>query len=166
MLILTEFLFAATIAIVFSSLLVGVFGRRRPGYTGAGIALAILFFFLVIGLTAWALGTLLTPFGPPLLNAYWAPILVVAIILSLLILLVAPTRETRMEQRDPEAKADEAGRAHEQRRDAPSLDSIAERPDMAQFRAGEWSALGLNAAFWALALLMVGILIANYADLF
>ena len=78
---------------------VGVFsvGFRRPGPWG------IVWFFLVVFLGAWAFGAWSEPVGPVAWGVTWAPILVAAVLIALIVAAVPPTGS-----RPPEAADDEA----------------------------------------------------------
>jgi hypothetical protein len=80
---LVDLLFALVVAL----LLTAVFslGFRNPGPWGVWWV-----FLLVIFLAAWAGGVWVTPFGPPLFDTYWLPILFVGLFFALLLAAIPP----------------------------------------------------------------------------
>ena len=69
-------------AVVFALLFVGLFGiafRRTGPWDG------VLWFFLIVLLGAWAVGTWAEPVGPVLYGVSWMPFLFGALILALLV---------------------------------------------------------------------------------
>ncbi|MBD3337300.1 MAG: hypothetical protein GF355_17445 [Candidatus Eisenbacteria bacterium] len=89
----STFIFALIIAVLFSALLVGLFGWRHPARTGAGAAL--VFLFLILLLATWAGGAWMGPFGPPLWGGYWLPPLLVGVVILLIIAALVPVRPPR-----------------------------------------------------------------------
>ena len=79
----TELLFTLLIALG----VVGIFsvGFRRPGPWG------IVWFFLLVFLGAWAFGAWAEPVGPVAWGVAWAPILVAAVLIALIVAAVPPT---------------------------------------------------------------------------
>lgn len=78
-----DFLIALTFAVLLTALFAGVF--RRPGpFTG------VVFFFLIVFLTAWAGGLWISPFGPVFLNVFWVPYLISGLICALLLAASTP----------------------------------------------------------------------------
>lgn len=84
----SDLLVAFIIAIIFASLLVTIFGKSR-----FGLSLFIIFLILFAGV--WAGGIWFTPIGPKLFEVYWLPFVVVAIVLSLLVAALSPSKTDR-----------------------------------------------------------------------
>lgn len=99
------------IAVILSLLFAGPFAWRRPGqevFWGNAFFLFLVFFFI-----SWAGGVWLSPFGPVLWGAYWAPFVLIAFILGLLLLALVPPRRprTRREAIIQQAKEETAAKA-------------------------------------------------------
>jgi len=86
-----DFVFALVFALLFTFILVAVFGRRGPGpYSGFVFFLVLLFFAI------WAGGVWLVPVGPPLWGRSWLTFLLVGLFLALIIAAsLPPARRTR-----------------------------------------------------------------------
>ncbi|GMU21732.1 MAG: hypothetical protein AMXMBFR13_18220 [Phycisphaerae bacterium] len=96
--ILVDFLFAFLVALILSSLIMGLTGWGGLGRTeAAGLSwVAALFIFFILLAASWAGGIWLTPFGPILWGVYWLPFLLVGLIVALLIgSMAAPARRPR-----------------------------------------------------------------------
>ena len=96
------------IALVLSLLFAGPFAWRRPGqrvFWGNAFFLFLVFFFI-----SWAGGVWLPPFGPVLWGVYWAPFVLTAFIVGLLLLALIPPRlpRTRREATIQRAKEEMA----------------------------------------------------------
>ncbi len=84
---------AILIALIFSLILVGVFGWQRPGREGAGPAL--LFLFLLLLVVVWAGGVWLEPVGPIIWGIAWIPFIVIGFLATLMVLALIPPRKPR-----------------------------------------------------------------------
>jgi hypothetical protein len=92
--LIAEFFIALIIAILLAVFFAAVLGWKRPGRSGIGPAL--VFLFLLLFLTTWAVGSWIQPFGPMLWGAYWLPYLFVGLIFALFIVsLIPPPRSSR-----------------------------------------------------------------------
>ncbi len=87
--ILTHFLIAILLAILFTILLIPLGGHRsRREEYGAG--LAFLFFFLIFLPLIWAGGLWVAPFGPMMHGVAWMPFVLVGLFVMLLLLVAIP----------------------------------------------------------------------------
>lgn len=80
-----EILFAFLLALLFSGLIIGIFGRRGPGPAGG-----FLFFFILLFLVVWASSFWVTPAGPYLWDVPWLTLLFVALVVVFLIAALTP----------------------------------------------------------------------------
>ncbi len=106
-----EILFALMLALVLSLSITAALGRRRPGDTL--FSTNMVFLFVLIFLVAWAGGIWLKPLGPQYFGIYLLPFFVVAILVSLLVMALAPrgrprTRKEAIEQNIRETEAEKA----------------------------------------------------------
>lgn len=88
-----DFIAAALVALLFSILLIGIFGWQRPGREGFGSALLFLFFLLLV--VVWAGGTWAGPAGPMLWGIAWIPFLAVGFFGALMVAALIPPRRPR-----------------------------------------------------------------------
>lgn len=88
--LLLDFIAAFVVAMLFSLLLVSVFGWKRPDREGFGSAVIYLFFLLV--LIVWAGGVWVGPMGPAWWGIAWIPFLAFGFVGSLLIAALVPPR--------------------------------------------------------------------------
>jgi len=87
---LMSLLISIVLALIFSSLLVFGFNRRI-----AGPVHGLLFFFLIIFLFTWGIGSWLTPVGPVHYGVYWLGYLFIAVLIMLLLGLMLPPVKPR-----------------------------------------------------------------------
>jgi len=73
------------LAILFALLLPSLFRRDGPGPLRG-----IVFYFLIIFLFTWAIGSWVTPIGPVLFNTSWLAFLIVALLVMVLIAVLIP----------------------------------------------------------------------------
>lgn len=83
-----DLLAAFVIALLLTVIFVTLF--RAPGPWGAW-----WLFLLIVFLAAWAGGLWITPIGPPVLDVYWLPMLLVGLLFALLIAAAAPPAPPR-----------------------------------------------------------------------
>jgi hypothetical protein len=80
---LADLLFALVIGLVLTAIFsAGLRGERSGG--------ALLVFFLVIFLAAWAGGVWIAPVGPLLFDVYWLPFVGMGLLFALLLLALLP----------------------------------------------------------------------------
>ncbi|MBD3257783.1 hypothetical protein GF377_05065 [candidate division GN15 bacterium] len=132
---LLDLIAAIVVALVFTLLMVGVFGWQRPGREGAGSAMLFLFFFLLV--IVWAGGVWLEPMGPMLWGIAWIPFFAIGLLAALFVLSLAPPHRPRT------------------RREA-----IEQAEARAKTRAGAEAAL--STFFWLLVALLIIAIIARY----
>ena len=84
---------AVLIALIFSMILVGVFGWQRPNREGTGPAMVFLFLLLLV--VVWAGGIWMEPVGPIIWGIAWIPFLVIGFLAALVVLAVIPPRRPR-----------------------------------------------------------------------
>lgn len=81
---------------MFGHLLVSLlFAGVATGILGVGLRFSsrpLWALFLVLCLAVWAGGIWLAPFGPSFWNIYWAPFLLISVLVALLIVAIAPPR--------------------------------------------------------------------------
>lgn len=87
----------ALIAAIFSGILIAIIGRPTAKSKGLGF----LFYFVLLFLAMWAGALWITPFGPVIYGAAILPILMVAVLISLLIVVSAMTPFERDTLRTP-----------------------------------------------------------------
>jgi hypothetical protein len=85
---LLEVVFALTAGIIFAVIL-SVLLRRTQSLS------ALLSFFTLIFLSAWAGGIWLRPYGPSFKSVHWLPFFVSGAIVSLIIAILVPPRSSR-----------------------------------------------------------------------
>lgn len=103
--ILTHFLIAILLAVLFTVLLIPLGGHRtRREEHGAG--LAFLFFLLIFLPFIWAGGLWLTPFGPMMHGVAWMPFFLVGLLVMLLLLVTLPDASSRTGNEEPFPEAD------------------------------------------------------------
>lgn len=90
---LLDLIAAVIVALVFSLILVLIFGWQRPDRDGAGQALLFLFLFLL--LVVWAGGIWLQPLGPIIWGIGWIPFLIIGFFAALIIMALTPHRKPR-----------------------------------------------------------------------
>lgn len=83
---------AIVVALVFTAILVAIFGRG--GYEEGGWATALIVFG-VLFLTSWAGGVWLTPVGPQLFGVPWLPFVLMGFVAALLLSAMSPARPPR-----------------------------------------------------------------------
>lgn len=108
---LVDLMFAFIVALLLSLLFIPFTApqRSRDGSSGVG---GILFFFLVLFLASWAGGLWLTPLGPPLWGAYWAPVVFVGVFVALLLAAASePSRRYYLRHRSEPVEANAAAAA-------------------------------------------------------
>jgi hypothetical protein len=103
-----EFIFAVVVALVFSFLLVTLFGWQRPDRPG--VKSAFVFLFIIMLFAVWAGGGWMRPFGPSLWGIAWLPFVLIGLLVALAILTFTPPRRPRtrreaLEQAQAEAEA-------------------------------------------------------------
>lgn len=82
---------------IFSYLLVGVFGWQRSDEAAVGGS--FLFVFALLFLATWAGAIYLEDFGPTLWGAFWLPFLLVGIVFMLILAATAPGRRRPRKRR-------------------------------------------------------------------
>ncbi|ALO16914.1 hypothetical protein L21SP5_03301 [Salinivirga cyanobacteriivorans] len=91
------------IAVIFAALLPSVFKREGPGPMSGS-----LFFFFIIFLFSWAVGSWITPIGPLFYGVPWLGYLIIGLFTMLLIAALVPAKpekpETPFEQAEEEAE--------------------------------------------------------------
>ena len=98
--IMTHFLIALLLAILFTIVLIPLGGHRtRRDEYGAG--LAFLFFFLIFLPFIWAGGLWMAPFGPMMQGVAWMPFFLVGLFVMLLMLATLPTKGGPDREREP-----------------------------------------------------------------
>lgn len=131
--LVAELAIALFIAIVLAALFVFAFGWGRSD-TDQGWP-ALLFFFLIVWMGAWALGPWVTPFGP----LFWGvPVLTfffIALLFALVLAAAVPARSRRPYPAGGPSRVDEEARA---------------------------AALGFGVFFWVLLLVLLVALVARY----
>jgi vacuolar-type H+-ATPase subunit I/STV1 len=90
---LLDLIAAVSVALVFSLILAGLLGWKRPGREGFGSALLFLFFLLAV--IVWAGGSWAGPAGPVMWGIAWIPFLTVGFFGTLLIAALVPPRQPR-----------------------------------------------------------------------
>ena len=107
-----DLFFAFLVAAVLSVVLVGLTGWRRPRREEEGMWPSLIALFVVLVLMVWAGGVWVTPFGPPVWGGYWAPFLLVGVMVALLIATLTtaarPPRARREPRVEGEIEAEEA----------------------------------------------------------
>ena len=131
-----EFFIAFIIAFLLAVFFAAILGWERPGRSGVGPAL--LFLFLLLFLTTWAVGSWVQPFGPTFWGAYWVPFLIVGLIFALFIVALIPPRRS------------------------------ARRPTITQHQQTEKSdqtdaGYALGGFFWLLIVIFIVVIIVHYA---
>lgn len=85
---LPELLISFFIALIFSVILVAVFGWQRPGQVSRWNS--IIFIFIILFVATWAGAIWMIPFGPVIWGVYLMPFLLAGIMLALLYFLPKP----------------------------------------------------------------------------
>jgi hypothetical protein len=85
---ITEILFILCLAFLFT--LIFTKGCKRCGPWDNA-----LLFFIVLFLATWGIGRWVTPIGPVLFGFYWLPFLLIAVIISLLLAVMAPSKKPK-----------------------------------------------------------------------
>jgi hypothetical protein len=93
----STFLFSLVIALIFTL----VFGIK---YRRLGPWVRVETFFVILFLSTWALGLLITPFGPVSYGVYWLPFLLIGLIIALLLASPRPAPLKSEEEAAREAK--------------------------------------------------------------
>ncbi len=127
-------LFAFIFALIFAALLPGVLRREGPGPMNG-----ILFFFVIIFLFSWGIGSWVEPIEPVAYDTSWVGFLLIALFAMLLIAALVPAR-------DPEPRT--------------PLEEAAKKE--AEEQAATAVGLTFGAFFW---ILMIGLLIAGILSL-
>lgn len=104
-------LISIVLALIFASLLVYGFNRRVGGPLRG-----MLFFFLIIFLFTWGIGSWLTPVGPAHFGVYWLGYMFIAVLIMLLLGLMLPPakprsriiRKTELDEKMKERKVTDA----------------------------------------------------------
>lgn len=133
-----ELLAAFLIALVFSFILVALFGRDR---TTGGAWPFFLFFFLILMLAVWAGGRWVVPFGPVAWGIAWLPLLFVGFFVALLIAAVLAS-EGRVRRRVPPSET---------------------ATTRAETEAPATSRAALGGFFWLLLLVLAIVILIGYA---
>lgn len=83
--LLADFFFVLVIALVIGGIF--AYGLRRGGpWPGAA------WFFVILFVGTWALGGFFRPFGPPMGDVHWAPYIVAALLIAMLLAAATPIR--------------------------------------------------------------------------
>jgi uncharacterized membrane protein YgaE (UPF0421/DUF939 family) len=101
-----ELLFAVIVALLFSFLLVALFGWQRPDRPGAGPA--FIYLFMILLFAVWAGGAYMQPVGPMLWGVAWVSFIVIGLLISLVILALIPPKRPRTRRERAEAAQAEA----------------------------------------------------------
>ena len=80
-----DFAVAFLVAGTMTWILVGLAGWRTPRAPDAALWPSLVFVFAVGMVLIWAGGAWLTPFGPALFGAHWAPFVVVGVVFGLVL---------------------------------------------------------------------------------
>jgi len=126
-----DFVAALFVALLLSGVFLLLFGWSRPGARGG--LFDVIFFFVILFLTTWALGVWMTPVGPVVWGAPWLMFLLVGLVVALLL------------------AATPAGR--------PRTRAAA----VAQAEADQVAATAFGVFFWVLLIILVGAVVARYA---
>lgn len=103
--LVAEFLVALIVGILLVSVVALLFGRRGPWAT-PGPGGGFLWFFLVVFLGAWAIGTWVSPVGPVAWGVAWVPFVFGALAIVLLLAALTPTRPLTPAEAEAEARAE------------------------------------------------------------